>query len=65
MNCTMLGRWIRAYSDNTGPVFAGNGNPKDSDDDLRRLRRQLADTQMERDILKKLWPLFCLYFLPL
>lgn len=34
-------------------AFAGQGRPKASDEEVQQLRRELARTRQERDILKK------------
>ena len=36
-----------------GSAFPGNGTPSPADEEVRRLRRELAIAQQERDILKK------------
>ena len=41
---------LRAEGDE---AFPGNGQAKDSDDEVRRLKRELARVREERDILKK------------
>ena len=58
INANMLGRWVREYQGNTEYAFPGNGNPKDPDDEIRQLKKRLAETEMERDILKKAVAIF-------
>jgi transposase len=36
-----------------GAAFPGKGRPKAGEEEVLRLRRELARTQQERDILKK------------
>jgi len=45
-----LSRWKREY-ESAGQVSSGEEMP--SREDMRRLRKKLADVTMERDILKK------------
>jgi transposase-like protein len=54
----MLSRWIREYNSDNQYVFPGLGNLKEPDEELRKLRKELADTKMERDILKKALAIF-------
>ena len=54
----MLNRWIREYKADTEHAFPGLGKLKEPEDELRRLRKELADTKMERDILKKALAIF-------
>ena len=51
INVTMLGRWKREYL--TGKGFPGKGHIPKVDEENHRLRKELADVKMERDILKK------------
>ena len=39
--------------DDAVTAFPGNGVAKDANDEMVRLRKELAATQQERDILKK------------
>ncbi len=55
---SMLSRWIREYNSDNQHVFPGLGNLKEPDEELRKLRKELADTKMERDILKKALAIF-------
>lgn len=47
--------WIRQYrlATNHAQVFPGNGKLSSQDDELRRLRRRVAQLEEERTILKK------------
>ena len=49
----MLSRWRREYFQEKDAAFPGQGNPKESDQELQRLRREVAQLREERDILKK------------
>lgn len=48
-----LWRWRKQLSDKGDEAFPGTGHQTASEEELRRLRRQLADVTEERDILKK------------
>jgi transposase-like protein len=54
----MLNRWIREYKSENQYAFPGLGKLKEPDEELRKLRKELADTKMERDILKKALSIF-------
>jgi len=45
--------WVRSYKRDGKEAFPGSGNLKPEDDELRKLRRQLADIKEENEILKK------------
>jgi transposase len=45
--------WIRLFKAESNEAFRGNGKLTAQDEEIRRLRRELARTQEERDILKK------------
>lgn len=45
--------WLRKYKEDKEEAFPGEGKLKASDEELRKLRKQLADVTEERDILKK------------
>jgi transposase len=53
----MLRAWIRRASARAGQppadVFPGHGKLPSADEELRRLRREVAQLKEERDILKK------------
>jgi len=51
-----LSRWKREFNEDNKRAFPGNGNPRD--EDFVRLRKELADVKMERDILKKALAIF-------
>ena len=50
---SLLQRWKSKMEADGANAFPGNGRPKASDEELQQLRRELARTQQERDILKK------------
>jgi len=51
-------RWIREYKEDPQDSFPGKGKLKPEDEELRKLKRQLADVTEERDILKKAVAIF-------
>lgn len=53
-------RWRRLSNDNTRPIFTGNGNQSltDTEKQLLKLKKELLDVKMERDILKKVVGIF-------
>lgn len=51
-------RWIREYNQDPQESFPGKGKLKPEEEELRKLKRQLADVTEERDILKKAVAIF-------
>jgi transposase len=53
-------RWRREYLDKTTGSFSGHGNSNFTDEqkEIAQLKKELRDTQMERDILKKAVSIF-------
>lgn len=45
--------WVINYKKDGQDAFPGKGNLKPEDEELRQLRRQLADLKEENEILKK------------
>lgn len=45
--------WVKSYKQDGSAAFPGSGNLKPEDEELRRLRRELADLKEENEILKK------------
>jgi transposase len=45
--------WVKQLKNEASDAFRGNGKLTAQDEEIRRLRRQLADVTEERDILKK------------
>lgn len=60
INAAMLHRWRRELNANPNLAFSGNGNKQLTEEqkELAKLRRELADVKMERDILKKAVSIF-------
>jgi transposase len=51
---SLLHRWIQQFEEHDpATVFPGSGKVREADDEVRRLRRELARVQQERDFLKK------------
>ena len=48
-----LRRWKQKFIADGSDAFPGKGHLKAEDEELRRLRKELADVKEERDILKK------------
>ncbi|NDZ07138.1 transposase [Pseudomonas aeruginosa] len=53
---SLLGKWKRQYEQQGDDAFPGNGKQRGESAELRRLRRQLAQVTMERDVLKRRSP---------
>lgn len=53
INRNLLTRWKTELAAEGALAFPGNGNGTGVDEELRRVRRQLAIAEQERDILKK------------
>ena len=49
----VLGKWVRMFKDDPQQSFPGRGKMRPDDAEVARLRRELAKTKAERDILKK------------
>ena len=52
----IFNRWRREYEQHEEKAFPGQGNPVEAE--LAKLRKELADVKMERDILKKAVSIF-------
>jgi transposase len=50
---TTVRDWVRTYKRDGESAFPGSGNLKAEDDEMRKLRKQLADLKEENEILKK------------
>jgi transposase len=50
---SVLGRWVREAVADPKQAFPGRGQMKPDEAEVARLRRELAKTKAERDILKK------------
>lgn len=53
VNANMLSHWKTQLEAEGAVAFPGNGKASATDEEVRRLRRELATAQMERDISKK------------
>jgi len=53
-----LSRWKQKYLSDGESAFPGHGRVPPEEDELRRLRRELAIVRQERDILKKAVAIF-------
>ena len=49
----VLRKWVREHVADPGSVFPGRGVMKPEQQEIERLRRELARMKAERDILKK------------
>jgi len=54
----LLRTWKKKYEEDTVDSFPSKGHLKPQDEQLRRLRKKLADVEEERDILKKALAIF-------
>ena len=56
----LISRWKREYSQFKEGSFSGHGNPNLTDEqkEIARLRKELLEAQLERDILKKAVSIF-------
>ena len=52
----MLSRWNQEYDKHSQKAFPGNGNPRD--EEIFKLKKELAEVKEERDILKKAMAIF-------
>ena len=53
INENSLHNWKRAYLEDQQNAFPGKGRMKPEEEELRKVKKQLARVTMERDILKK------------
>ena len=53
IGANVIGRWVREAKADKTQAFPGRGQMKPDDAELARLRKELARTKAERDILKK------------
>jgi len=54
----LLRTWKKRYLEDTKDSFPGKGHLKPQDEQVWRLRKELADAKQERDILKKALAIF-------
>jgi transposase-like protein len=50
--------WLNQFLKEGKKSFPGSGNIKSSNDELYKLKKELDDTKLERDILKKALAIF-------
>ena len=50
--------WIKEYKEHGEKSFPGSGNSKPCNEEYYRLKKELEDVKMERDILKKAVAIF-------
>ena len=54
INANMLTRWIKEYqADADGQAFRGNGKLTSEQDEIRRLKAQVKQLELEKRILKE------------
>ena len=53
LHVNVLRKWVKDAKENGASAFPGRGKQRPDDAELSRLRRELAKTKTERDILKK------------
>ncbi|MCW2411578.1 transposase [Sphingobium sp. B8D3D] len=53
LHVNVLRKWVREAEGDCGSVFPGHGNMRPEQQEIERLRRELARMKAERDILKK------------
>ena len=53
LHVNVLRKWVKDAKENSGSAFPGRGRQRPDDAEVSRLRRELAKTKAERDILKK------------
>ncbi len=54
INANMLRRWIKKYqADDDGQLFRGNGKVTPEQEEIRRLKAQIKQLNLERQILKE------------
>lgn len=53
-----LHQWIVEHKKNGSQSFKGSGNIKSSNEEFYKLKKELADIKLQRDILKKALAIF-------
>ncbi len=53
LNPNVIGRWIKEHEQDDGHAFRGNGKLTPEQEEIRRLKHQVKQLEMEKDILKK------------
>ena len=54
----LLYKWREKYTEDIAHAFPGKGRLKPAEEELRRMKRELANVTQERDILKKALAIF-------
>lgn len=55
---SQLQRWVASYKADSEDAFPGSGQQKPDEAEIAKLKRELKQTRMERDILKKAIAIF-------
>lgn len=58
LHVNLIYLWKKQLAEDPKEAFPGLGNLRASESELRKLQRELADVQEERDILKKALAIF-------
>ncbi|ACL75838.1 transposase IS3/IS911 family protein [Ruminiclostridium cellulolyticum H10] len=53
-----LYKWIDQYKTHKENAFPGSGNLRPEDEELRKLKKRVADLEMENELLKKVTAIF-------
>ena len=53
INTNMLGRWIKEQQTNEGQAFRGNGKLTPEQEEIRKLKTQVKQLELEKRILKE------------
>jgi transposase len=53
ISASVLRRWKQRFEEDPAEAFPGNGRMRSEDEELKRLRREVARLRQERDFLKK------------
>lgn len=53
VHANVLRKWVRDFEDDPAQAFPGQGQMKPEQQEIERLRREVAKLKAERDILKK------------
>lgn len=55
---TSIYTWIKQYGEHGENAFPGRGNLRPEDEEIRKLKKELADIKEENEILKKAMAIF-------
>ena len=53
VNANLLRKWVKEFGSDPAQAFPGHGQMKPEQQEIERLRREVARLKAERDILKK------------